>query len=260
MNGFSDHKRRHLQFCGASVLNHAEGGPKATHIYNRYAYDAGHMVQHRVPLVCRRPRLLLWRGHLDSVGRGTYEFADSVRYATFQVVSILTTTGFTTADYELWPGAAQMVLYAVCFIGACAGSTTSGIKIVHYVLIWKFIIAAVKKMFFQPLAVVSVRLDGLRVEQAIINLALCYFIVNMFLVVARGLFMSVVDGMDTTTAISSVIATLMNIGPGFGDVGPTENFAHISAAGKWFLSFNMLVGRLEMFSALVLLYPSFWQK
>ena len=191
---------------------------------------------------------------------GTYEFADSVRYATFQVVSILTTTGFTTADYELWPGAAQMVLYAVCFIGACAGSTTSGIKIVHYVLIWKFIIAAVKKMFFQPLAVVSVRLDGLRVEQAIINLALCYFIVNMFLVVAGGLFMSVVDGMDTTTAISSVIATLMNIGPGFGDVGPTENFAHISAAGKWFLSFNMLVGRLEMFSALVLLYPSFWQK
>ena len=98
---------------------------------------------------------------------GTYEFADSVRYATFQVVSILTTTGFTTADYELWPGAAQMVLYVVCFIGACAGSTTSGIKIVHYVLIWKFIVAAVKKMFFQPLAIVSVRLDGLRVDQAV---------------------------------------------------------------------------------------------
>jgi trk system potassium uptake protein TrkH len=191
---------------------------------------------------------------------GTYEFADSVRYATFQVVSILTTTGFTTADYELWPGAAQMVLWVVCFIGACAGSTTSGIKIVHYVLIWKFIVAAVKKMFLQPLAVVSVRLDGLRVDQAVINLALCYFIVNMFMVAAGGLFMSVVEGMDTTSALSSVIATLMNIGPGFGDVGPTENFAHISGAGKWFLSFNMLVGRLEMFSALVLLYPSFWQK
>ncbi len=92
------------------------------------------------------------------------------------------------------------------------------------------------------------------------RLALCYFIVNTFMVAAGGLFMSIVDGMDATTAVSSVIATLMNIGPGFGDVGPTENFAQISDAGKWFLSFNMLVGRLEMFSALVLLYPSFWQK
>ena len=191
---------------------------------------------------------------------GTYGFADSLRYGTFQVLSLLTTTGFTTADYELWPNGAQMLLYAVCFVGACAGSTTSGIKVVHYVLIWKFMVGAIRKIFFQPLAVLSVRLNGRPVEMPVIHLAVCYFIANIFLILVGGCFMALVDDMDPTTAMSSVIAALMNIGPGFGDVGPTENFAFISDAGKWFLSWNMLVGRLEMFSALVIFYPSFWRR
>jgi len=105
----------------------------------------------------------------------------------------------------------------------------------------------------------TVYLNGQRIDQSIITLALCYFIVNVFIVLLGGMFMSVVDDMDVTTAMSSVIATLMNIGPGFGDVGPSENFAFISDTGKWFLSLLMLVGRLEMFSALVLFYPSFWR-
>ena len=117
-----------------------------------------------------------------------------------------------------------------------------------------------KKLFFQPLSVVSVRLNQRRVGQAVVTLAVCYFIVNIFLVLVGGCFMALVDNMDMETALSSVISTLMNIGPGFGDVGPTENYAHISDAGKWFLSFNMLVGRLEMFSALIIFYPSFWRR
>jgi len=84
--------------------------------------------------------------------------------------------------------------------------------------------------------------------------------VNIFLILGGGCFMTLVDPMDITTAMSSVIAALMNIGPGFGGVGPSQNFAFISDVGKWFLSWNMLVGRLEMFSALVIFYPSFWQK
>ncbi len=191
---------------------------------------------------------------------GTYGFADSLRYGTFQVMSILTTTGFTTADYEQWPQAAQMFLFVICFIGACAGSTTSGIKVVHYVIIWKFLVNSIKKIFFQPLAVTSVRINGLPIDQQVINLAVCYFIVNIFMVLAGGCFMALVDDMDLWTAMSSVIATLMNIGPGFGTVGPSENYAHVSAVGKWFLAWNMLVGRLEMFSALVIFYPSFWRK
>jgi trk system potassium uptake protein TrkH len=192
--------------------------------------------------------------------KGTYGPVDSFRYGTFQVMSLLTTTGFTTTDYEQWPQGAQMFLYAVCFIGACAGSTTSGIKIVHYVIIIKFMVVAIKKIFLQPLAVASVRLNGLAMDQTIINLAVCYFIVNIFMVLGGGCFMVIVDDLDYVTAMSSVIATLMNIGPGFGSIGPSENYAHISDVGKWFLAWNMLVGRLEMFSALVIFYPSFWRR
>jgi trk system potassium uptake protein TrkH len=189
---------------------------------------------------CGMVSWILWK-------ENTYgSLIDSIRYATFQVTSILTTTGFTTADYEKWPQAAQMFLYAVCFIGACAGSTTSGIKVVHYVLIWKFGVAAIKRIFFQPMGVVSVRMNQRPVESQIIYLAVCYFIVNIFLVLGGGCFMVLVDQMDYVTAMSSVIATLMNIGPGFGAVGPSENYAHISDVGKWFLSWNMLVGRLEI--------------
>ena len=203
---------------------------------------------------CGAVSWILWEA--DTYG----SLADAVRYGTFQVMSLLTTTGFTTADYEGWPQAAQMFLYAVCFIGACAGSTTSGIKIVHYVIIWKFMVSAIKKIFFQPMTVISVRLNQTPIEPLIIHLAICYFIVNIFMVLGGGCIMVLLDDMDYLTGMSSVIATLMNIGPGFGSIGPSENYAHISAAGKWFLSWNMLVGRLEMFSALVVFYPSFWKK
>ncbi len=202
---------------------------------------------------CGAVSLILWN-------ENTYNFIDSIRYATFQVTSILTTTGFTTADYEQWPNAAQMFLYVVCFIGACAGSTTSGIKIVHYILICKFAIAAIKRIYFKPMAVISVRLNQRPVESQIIHLAICYFIANIFMILVGGCVMTLTDDMDITTAMSSVIATLMNVGPGFGGVGPTQNYAFISDTGKWFLSWNMLVGRLEMFSALVIFYPSFWKK
>ncbi len=185
---------------------------------------------------------------------------DSIRYGTFQVMSLLTTTGFTTADYETWPQTAQMFLYAVCFIGACAGSTTSGIKVVHYVLICKFMAVSIKTIFLQPMTVTSIKLNQRPVDTMIVDLAICYFIVNIFLVLGGGCFMVMVDDMDYLTGMSSIIATLMNIGPGFGGIGPSENYAHISEVGKWFLSWNMLVGRLEMFSALVVFYPAFWKK
>ncbi len=196
---------------------------------------------------------ILWR-------ENTYGLMDAIRFGTFQVTSLLTTTGFTTADYEQWPQAAQMFLYTVCFIGACAGSTTSGIKIVHYVVLCKFMAAAIKKIFLQPMSVISVRLNPRPVDDFIIHLSVCYFIVNIFMILSGGCVMVLTDDMDYLTAMSAVIATLMNIGPGFGAIGPTENYAFISDTGKWFLSYNMLVGRLEMFSALVIFYPSFWKR
>ncbi|MCK4766751.1 MAG: TrkH family potassium uptake protein [Desulfobacula sp.] len=226
----------------------AQGNWRIVKINTEFRWYVGVML-----FFCTMVSWILWK-------ENTYGLIDSIRYGTFQVTSILTTTGFTTADYEKWPQAAQMFLYAVCFVGACAGSTTSGIKIVHYVLICKFGIATIKRIFFRPMAVVSIRLNQRPVDPQIIYLSVCYFIVNIFLVLGGGCFMTLVDQMDYTTAMSSVIATLMNIGPGFAGVGPSKNYAFISDVGKWFLSWNMLVGRLEMFSALVIFYPSFWRK
>ena len=207
-----------------------------------------------VGFFCGISTLILWIN-------GTYDgFIDSLRYASFQTISLLTTTGFTTADYELWPQSAQMFLYVVCFIGACAGSTTSGIKIVHFVIIWKYTVTTIKKMFFQPRTILPIHLNQRAIDPFAVNLTVCYFIANVFLVLGGGCVMVLVDSMDLQTGMSSVISALMNIGPGFGEVGPSENFAEISAHGKWFLAWLMLVGRLEMFSALVLLFPSFWKK
>ena len=207
-----------------------------------------------VGFFCGISALILWIN-------GTYDgFIDSLRYASFQTISLLTTTGFTTADYELWPQAAQMFLYVVCFIGACAGSTTSGIKIVHFVIIWKYTVTTIKKMFFQPRTILPIHLNQRAIDPFAVNLTVCYFVANIFLILGGGCVMVLVDSMDLQTGISSVISALMNIGPGFGEVGPSENFAEISAHGKWFLAWLMLVGRLEMFSALVLLFPSFWKK
>ncbi|MEM7353331.1 MAG: TrkH family potassium uptake protein [Acidobacteriota bacterium] len=196
----------------------------------------------------------LWRGE-------TYAgLVESIRYGTFQVVSLLTTTGFTTADYELWPHAAQMLLFVVCFVGACAGSTTSGIKIVHYVILFKYLYGTVRRIMLQPMAVATVRLNGRAIEPSAVELAICYFIINIFMVLAGGCVMAFVENMDYASAMSSVIASLMNIGPGFGSVGPSNTFAPFSDLGKWFLAWNMLVGRLEMLTALVVFYPAFWKK
>ena len=203
---------------------------------------------------CGITTLILWMS-------GTYDqFFDALRYASFQIISLLTTSGFTTADYELWPQSAQMLLYTVCFIGACAGSTTSGIKIVHFVIIWKYMVTTIKKMFFQPRTILPILLNQRAIDPFAINLSICYFIANIFLVLGGACVMVIIDPMDFQTGMSSVISAVMNVGPGFGDVGPSENYAHISTTGKWFLAWLMLVGRLEMFSALVLLFPSFWKR
>ena len=225
------------------------GDGKALKINTEFRWYVGFLL-----FFCGGVSLILWNNGIYT------SLLDSVRYGTFQVMSLLTTTGFGTADYEQWPQSAQMLLYIVCLIGACAGSTTSGIKIVHYTIICKFMFQSIRKTFFQPMAVVSVRLNGKAIDDNIINLAICYFIINMFMIFIGGFVMTLTDDMDYVTAMSSVIATLMNIGPGFGLIGPTENYAFISDIGKWFLSWNMLVGRLEMFSALVIFYPSFWDK
>lgn len=175
------------------------------------------------------------------------------------MVSILT-TGFITTNYLEWPQLAQMFIVLVCFIGACAGSTTSGIKIVRYVLIFKYMYISVKQIFLQPMAVSTIHLNRKPVEAGVIDLAVCYFIVNIFLILFGAVIVLFLEDIDMVTAVSAIISTLMNIGPGFGKVGSVDNFVFFSNSTKWFLSWNMLVGRLEMFSALVIFYPAFWKR
>jgi trk system potassium uptake protein TrkH len=224
------------------------GNSKSLRINTEFRWYLGFLL-----FFCGMVTFILWEGN-------TYDsFFEALRYGTFQVVSLLTTTGFGTADYELWPQAAQMFLYVVCFIGGCAGSTTSGIKVVHYVIICKYMHATIRKIFFQPMAVVTVRLNKRAIDSSVIDLAICYFIVNIFMVLAGSCFIVLLENIDYVSAMSSIISALMNIGPGFGKIGPSENFAFFSDYSKWFLAWNMLVGRLEMFSALVIFYPSFWK-
>ena len=183
---------------------------------------------------------------------------ESIRYGTFQTISLLTTSGFTTTDYELWPQSAQMFLFVVVFIGACAGSTTSGIKIIHYVILFKYLNTTLKKIL-HPYEIHPIRINRMAIDPRIRDLAICYFVGNILWILLGGGLMVLLDDMDFWSAIVSVIATLMNIGPGFADVGPANNFSHISDSGKWFLSLNMLAGRLELFSVIVLFFPSFWK-
>ena len=121
-------------------------------------------------------------------------------------------------------------------------------------------VTSIKKMFFQPRTIMPILLNQRAIDPFAISLTICYFMVNIFLVFVGGSVLVLVDSMDYQTGMSAVISALMNIGPGFGEVGPSENFSQISALGKWLLAWLMLVGRLEMFSALVLLFPSFWKR
>jgi trk system potassium uptake protein TrkH len=203
---------------------------------------------------CGMVALILWQQQTYS------SLMQSIRYSTFQVLSLLTTTGFGSADYEQWPQAAQMFLYVSCLIGGCAGSTSSGIKIIHFVVIAQYLTGTIRKLFFQPMSIVSIKLNGRQVDSSVADLALCVFIANFFMIFAGSCVLVLLDDMDYTTAMSCIISTLMDIGPGFGGIGPSGNYNFISDSGKWFLAWNMLVGRLEMFSVLVLFYPSFWKK
>jgi len=195
---------------------------------------------------------LLWN-------HGVYtSIADAIRYGTFQVLSILTTTGLITADYEIWPQGAQGIIFFAMFIGACAGSTTSGIKIVHVVVLCKYLYARMNR-FIQPMAVLQVRLNGHNVDTNTINGVLGYFAIHISYVICGAVVMAVISEMDIFSSFMAVVATVWNIGPSFGLIGPTETYAHITDAGKWFLSFNMLVGRLDVFTVLVIFTPAFWK-
>jgi len=185
-------------------------------------------------------------------------FFDNLRYSAFQTVSILTTTGFATADYETWPVLAQYLLVFLMFVGGCAGSTGGGMKVARMLLLFKHAQVQLYRLI-HPRAVRLVKLGGVPVDREVMQSILGFFAFYMGIFVVAS-FLMAASGLDLTSAGAAVIATLSNVGPGLGSLGPVDNFSHVSAFGKIVLTLCMLMGRLELFTVLVLFFPSFWRK
>ncbi len=181
-------------------------------------------------------------------------FRDSL----FQVVTVITTTGFITSDYLTWAPMLTIVLFGLFFFGASAGSTSGRIKIMRIVLLMKNSYHELRRIV-HPNAVIPVKFNNQIVEPKIITNVLAFFVLY---IVIFGISTTIFSFMepDLNSAMGAVATSLGNIGPGLGNVGPVENFLHITPGGKWFLSFLMLLGRLELFTVLVLFTPSFWKE
>lgn len=183
---------------------------------------------------------------------------DNLRYSIFQVSSIITTTGFATADYEGWPVITQYILIMLMFVGGCAGSTGGGMKVARILLLFKHAQVQIFRLI-HPRAIRLVKLGNRPVDKEVLQAILGFFAVFIGIFVTASLLMAAC-GMDLISGGAAVVACLANIGPGLGTVGPVDNFAHIPAFGKAVLIVCMLMGRLELFTVLVLFFPSFWRK
>jgi trk system potassium uptake protein TrkH len=185
-------------------------------------------------------------------------YSSSLRHAVFQVASILTTTGYSSHDFGQWPALSQYLLLILMFIGGCTGSTGGSIKCFRIILLVKQGYRELYRMI-HPHAVKPIKLAGRRVSPGVMEGVWGFFFLYFFLFALSSLIMSLL-GLDLIAAISSVAACIGNVGPGLGAVGPAENYAQLPSLGKWVLSFCMLLGRLEIYTVLVLFVPEFWKK
>jgi trk/ktr system potassium uptake protein len=186
----------------------------------------------------------------------TESFSESLLTGAFHVVSIATTTGFTTTEFHLWPGVLPVLLLFTSFIGGCAGSTGGGMKVIRITLILKQGMREMKRLI-HPNAVILVKIGKNPVANSVIDAVWGFFAIYVAVFVIMMLLL-MASGLDQITAFSAVAATLNNLGPGLGDVA--ANYAGINDFSKWVLSFGMILGRLEIFTLLVLLTPAFWRK
>ncbi len=186
-------------------------------------------------------------------------FFTSLRYGSFQVLSVMSTTGFVTADFNLWPVASQMLLIITMFIGACAGSTAGGMKVIRINLIAKMSRRNIQ-MTGNPKRLDVIRLDGKAVDDGILSQVVQFALMYVALVLLGAFVISLEGKFDLTTNLSAALTCVSNVGPGLGAVGPTENFASYGILGKLVLSFLMLFGRLELLPMFILFTRSAWRK
>ncbi len=184
------------------------------------------------------------------------DFLHSLRSSIFQVVSIITTTGFATEDFKLWSPFGQLILITLMFIGGMAASTSGSIKVSRYEIIFKGIRFSFRRLI-HPHSVSIVKVRGVEVSDDILSNVELFFFMYIAIFVLSGLCLLGL-GNDPATSFSAVAATMGNVGPGIGMVGPFDNFAHFSTMAKWILSLDMLIGRLEIWTVVVLFLPRFW--
>ncbi len=184
-------------------------------------------------------------------------FEKAFRDAMFQIVSLITTTGFVSADYTTWAPPLTMLFFILMFLGACAGSTSGGIKIIRHLVFVKNSLLEFKRLL-HPRGVIRIKIDRQIVAPRILTHILVFLLIYLILFVLGSILMTIL-GMDFLSAIGAVATSLGNVGPGIGSVGPVDNFVAVPTAAKWVLSFLMLLGRLELFSILILFTPYFWK-
>ncbi len=185
-------------------------------------------------------------------------FKDALRHTAFQVASIITTTGFSTVDFDLWSQTSKTVLVILMFIGACAGSTGGGIKVSRFIMLIKSVRRELIS-YIHPKSIMKIKMDGKPVEHGVARSVNVYFI-SFVIVFVISVFLLSIESKDMTTNFTAVAATINNIGPGLELVGPTRNFGFFTNFSKYVLMFDMLAGRLELFPLLILFYPTLWKE
>ena len=226
--------------------------------FNSYLRDAEFRFYGLIFLLCTG--LIVWNTMSMKVGETVVydSFGDALRYASFQVGAIMTGTGYATFDFEKWPVLSQFLLVVLMFFGGCAGSTTGGLKQIRFLLLIKQGYVEIKRLIL-PHAVLPVKVGDRVVPQEVMTNVLGFFFLFIGIFAIVTCVMAAL-GLDLVSAAASTIATMANIGPGLGSVGPTDNYAHIPTVGKFILSFCMLLGRLELYTVLVLFAPELWRK
>jgi len=196
---------------------------------------------------------------LDLWVTGYYGFSDALRYSSFQVVSILTTTGFSSVDYGSWPTFSIFAMLALMFVGACAGSTTGSIKAIRILILVKKGCREIGQLI-RTRAVLPIRINKKAVEDELVSSVTSFFLLYIFIFVLSVLFILMIEDISVVGALSACAASIGNVGPGLEELGPANNYKFLSNLSKLWLCLLMLLGRLELYTVLVIFTPMFWRR
>jgi len=197
---------------------------------------------------------------LELIQTGVYgTFSESLRYASFQVVSIITTTGFTTTDFDAWPAFVKWVIFMLMFFGACAGSTSGSVKGLRIMVLFKKAHREIRRLVY-PNVVSPITIEGKTINEKAVASITSFFILYILLCGFIAFVVLMLEDISLESAVSAAAASITNVGPAFDEVGPANDYAHLGSPTKIILSLAMIIGRLELYTVLVLLMPSFWKR